>query len=863
MKKILAIFLCIYSINVLAQQEAIDSLFNQAIEKQRKAIFLSNYIANYSGTINELHVASIGLTIMHENADIQKILHDKLQGNFKNTGQFLNQLEDTIKIWDIDKLVFMDLISDLSSNGSYSPNLTERIQNDLIALKRIQKLYEDEMLETFGRLATRDMNVRRKMWNEFILFLNSEYSINDILKEYKPKIQYDEDEKTRGESKTYGGYKMPHKTVMLTFDDGPHYKYTEKAIAILNEKQVPALFFELGKNIGTITSDSTFKYLSTSKQTQIISEAEALMLGSHTMNHPQLTKLDSTAMLNEIEAGFDIIKNLASDSTHLFRPPYGGFNETTINILKKYDTKPFLWNIDSRDWADPVPASIADRVVKEAVKNDRGIILLHDIHEKSIQSLELIIDTLRAKGFEFVLWDGKKVLYRNENNIAARGDNKNTLVQSASDLYRKKWALIVGINDYKEWPKLQYAVNDANGVKKVLMEKLEFKEENIILLENEQATRKNILSAFGEKLIDPSIVSKDDAVFIFYAGHGMTKKVNDKKSLGFIAPVDADNSSYSSQAISMSEINDLNEMIPARHVFWVMDACYSGLALTRGGNTGYDSKRYIKEVTNRKARQIITAGGSTEEVADGGPNGHSIFTWSLINALSGDADINGDGYITASEICNYVPPTVSSLSKQTPAYGNLIGSSGGDFIFQLKPEEGELNETTDQHDDATSELLNQIAELRAQLESVQNQLKNQESRSNSNSKDSTGLNVDTLNVDELNSLGLKAYRKKEYDLALDYFSKAIQLNDRAIQPINNLGFIHYKLGNYEEALYWIQKALKISPNRLVAYLNLADVQLALGDKESAITNYEKYLSMVKENDFAKELREKVNSLKAE
>ena len=64
-----------------------------------------------------------------------------------------------------------------------------------------------------------------------------------------------------------------------------------------------------------------------------------------------------------------------------------------------------LWNIDSRDWADPIPQSIAQRVIDEADREGRGIILFHDIHGRSVQALPIAIEGLRKRGFRFAHWD--------------------------------------------------------------------------------------------------------------------------------------------------------------------------------------------------------------------------------------------------------------------------------------------------------------------------------------------------------------------------------------------------------------------------------------------------------------------------
>jgi uncharacterized caspase-like protein len=62
---------------------------------------------------------------------------------------------------------------------------------------------------------------------------------------------------------------------------------------------------------------------------------------------------------------------------------------------------------------------------------------------------------------------------------------------------------------------------------------------------------------------------------------------------------------------------------------------------------------------------MLTAGGADQQVADAGPNGHSVFTWVLLQALAGKGDLNGDGLITGTELAAYVAPAVSAVSHQT------------------------------------------------------------------------------------------------------------------------------------------------------------------------------------------------------
>lgn len=262
-------------------------------------------------------------------------------------------------------------------------------------------------------------------------------------------------------------------------------------------------------------------------------------------------------------------------------------------------------------------------------------------------------------------------------NVGGKGQEAET-----SQYYRKSWAVIIGIDKYNHWPQLEYAVHDAKGMKETL-KKFGFTE--FLELYDNEATKPNIMRLLGDELGNPDKVDVEDRVVVFFAGHGQTRQLPSGNSLGYIIPVEADFENYHSKAISMTNLRDFCELIPAKHLLFIMDSCYSGLALsTRGAAPNSKTRNYVSEITRRRARQIITAGGADEEVADGGPNNHSIFTGYLIRSLEERlADVDGNGVITVSEIAAFITPQVRSYSNQTPAWGNLLGSEGGDMVFQV------------------------------------------------------------------------------------------------------------------------------------------------------------------------------------
>jgi hypothetical protein len=242
--------------------------------------------------------------------------------------------------------------------------------------------------------------------------------------------------------------------------------------------------------------------------------------------------------------------------------------------------------------------------------------------------------------------------------------------------YTNSWALIIGIDSYYNVSPLEFACNDAQAISELLIEKFGFPEENAILLTDEAATRSNIMEAF---LDFASRTAPDDRVLVFFAGHGHTHTVR-RGEVGFLVPVDGSPNRFSS-LIRWDDLTRNAELIPAKHMFFVMDACYGGLAITRALSSG--SMRFLRDMLQRFSRQVLTAGKADEVVSDsGGPiPGHSVFTGHLIQALEGAA-ATSEGIVTANGVMSYVYHKVAKdqYSQQTPHYGFIDGD--GDFVFQ-------------------------------------------------------------------------------------------------------------------------------------------------------------------------------------
>jgi uncharacterized caspase-like protein len=246
-------------------------------------------------------------------------------------------------------------------------------------------------------------------------------------------------------------------------------------------------------------------------------------------------------------------------------------------------------------------------------------------------------------------------------------------------LYNRTHAVIIGIDRYPNLPpdrQLTYAVSDAKAVERLLRSKYLFND--VYTLYNEEASRSNITDVLLNKL---SGVSRDDAVFVFYAGHG-GQETTDYGQIGFLVPYEGNFKDMRS-VISMTTIrDDISKRIKAKHVFFVMDSCYSGTLVATRAAEARQTKRelaYLQQIAKEPVRQVLTAGDANQQVLDGGPGGHSVFTGRFLEILDG-----ADDFITASEISAQVKERVFSDARarnhvQTPKDGEFFGL--GDFIF--------------------------------------------------------------------------------------------------------------------------------------------------------------------------------------
>ena len=189
---------------------------------------------------------------------------------------------------------------------------------------------------------------------------------------------------------------LRQKYIALTFDDGPNPPYTTEIVDYLHQQHVRATFFVVGRAVQ--------RYPEVVRQEVAYGNA----IGNHSWTHAHLV-LESRAHIRlQLVRTDDAIRRATGVHTTLFRPPYGARDFAVISVARSLGYKVVMWSVPlPRDWTNPPPQVIADRVLKYT--GDGSIIVLHDGNQglpgdrhSTVEATKLIVTALRRRGFHFV-----------------------------------------------------------------------------------------------------------------------------------------------------------------------------------------------------------------------------------------------------------------------------------------------------------------------------------------------------------------------------------------------------------------------------------------------------------------------------
>ncbi len=244
--------------------------------------------------------------------------------------------------------------------------------------------------------------------------------------------------------------------------------------------------------------------------------------------------------------------------------------------------------------------------------------------------------------------------------------------------------LIVGIDEYQN-PKynLNYAVADASGFQESVEKGLSkiTSKTHVYFIKNGDAVRDKIIS----KLTEIASVANPQDIFIFYyAGHGVMDGKVEKEF--YLVPTDVtqlygDEGGLQQKGISAKELKQIASGIPAQKQLYILDACQSAGALASVAATrGAAEEKAIAQLARSTGTHWLTASGSQQFATEFDELGHGVFTYALLEAISGKAD-SGDKRVTVNELKAYIEsrvPEISEKYKGSPQYPSSFGF-GQDF----------------------------------------------------------------------------------------------------------------------------------------------------------------------------------------
>ena len=183
--------------------------------------------------------------------------------------------------------------------------------------------------------------------------------------------------------------------VALTFDACPTIpqgQLAEQVLEVLTRTKTPATLFISGrwakkqrKLVKKLSRDPLFE------------------IANHSYSHPHFLEKKPEEIKWELEETQKILKSITGKTPTLYRPPFGEFNESTVNIAKELGLTTVEYDFPSGDPDPNFTKEVLEKAVVTKVKN--GAIVVMHMNTRGIhtgEALEEIIKGLKKRGFALV-----------------------------------------------------------------------------------------------------------------------------------------------------------------------------------------------------------------------------------------------------------------------------------------------------------------------------------------------------------------------------------------------------------------------------------------------------------------------------
>ena len=305
-----------------------------------------------------------------------------------------------------------------------------------------------------------------------------------------------------------------------------------------------------------------------------------------------------------------------------------------------------------------------------------GVLATHRFDEAGLYTVELTIDDQRG------------------------GTDSATMQVQVLEPGGENYAVVFGIADYAEGNDLQYTDDDAEAFAQCLLADSRWSAENVTLFLNDQATAVGVHAALADLA---TMTTADDLVVIYFSGHGSAQ----------LDRPPYDESDGWDETLSLQDGTQLTDdafaaaiaEIPAGRILVVLDTCYSGGQITSGTQDATSAFPSGAGVAAGIAEDLVASGDASLKDLDRLSSyivaltassdwqsswefsglEHGVFTYYMLLAMEGDADLAGDadGLTSAEECFEYLEPLVVRYTTYfaEPQNPQLLDLCPGELVF--------------------------------------------------------------------------------------------------------------------------------------------------------------------------------------
>jgi peptidoglycan/xylan/chitin deacetylase (PgdA/CDA1 family) len=357
--------------------EKFNSIHYYYVLAQKNLYLFDSLISRKS--IGAIYRSPAYLKLLAVRSQVEEIEHE-----ITSIAEKLNSTKDN----NSKKLLLVLKISQFAKASrmkAYSmDNLIERInldQHNLLGdfrkIKGTKSLSLNEIEKEYQQLqGLNEFQVYEKNIEHLSYMLESKLEISD--KKFYPSIS---------KAGNITGNEFPAKVWSLTFDDGPGKATTPVILDNLLKKGLKATFFQLMNQVHN------------NPALALKIRDAGMEIASHSYSHQQLTKVNEAALEKEITVAVQELKKHHSLEIKFYRLPYGA-GVSSPNIREKIAANDLIhvfWNVDTLDWMAQAPEQIVSRTISLMKKTgkDSGVILFHDIHQRTVEATPKIMDYLK------------------------------------------------------------------------------------------------------------------------------------------------------------------------------------------------------------------------------------------------------------------------------------------------------------------------------------------------------------------------------------------------------------------------------------------------------------------------------------